>query len=102
MNITVTEPTSLNPGLPATELMTYINQRNRELIIDINLHKNIIIYGQLVNVNGTIVKSLNYDKLKIGKNRLTEDLSHLNPGIFIIQLSDGRNTINKKLMILNN
>jgi hypothetical protein len=96
-------------GGPTTSVMDLSNHKNDKLLLFPNPASGdfIVLYESAENSNGLLniidisgreVSSKNIN-LSIGENNFTENTSHLQNGIYLVQLKTTSQTITKKLVI---
>jgi hypothetical protein len=107
--ITNTTLNTLVAGGPTTSVMDLSNNKNDKLLLFPNPASGdfIVLYESaensnallnIIDISGREVSSKNIN-LSIGENNFTENTSHLQNGIYLVQLKTTSQTITKKLVI---
>lgn len=81
------------------ETGVYPNPTNGLTNLTVLVYQNIEVNINVTNVNGQVVHNYNGAPLKKGSNKVEMDLSHLDPGIYMINIFGGGFAMNEKVVI---
>ncbi len=82
-----------------SEMGVYPNPSHGQIDLNVILYREMNVTVNVTNISGQVVHTYNGSPLVKGSNKLQMDLSHLEPGVYTVNIYGGGSIMNKKVVI---
>ena len=82
------------------DMIVFPNPTTGMMNLDFNLEKTMDLNLTVIDAVGKVVVDLGQREYIAGQQRITQDLTHLNSGVYLIQISNDDAVVNKKFTII--